>query len=279
MAAEQKPNVTVELAGLGRYVMRGDIPLGSKPLVRICPVADPEVFARGLFIETLRREGVAVRSSALSRPAAPLPDRDAYAGLSRVAVHESPPFSELLKVVLKTSHNLYASTLPLLIAAKHGRRTLPQGMELEAKILSELGVDVKRIALESGAGGGSADHVSPRTTVQLLLALRHRSDFEALRSALPLLGVDGTLAGVVPKDSPAYGKVRAKTGTYVDNDLLNGRTYLRSKSLAGVMTTKSGHNLVFALFLNDVLLPPGVDSRREGKLLGHLCERIYEDTP
>ena len=279
VAADQKPNITVELVGLGRYVIRGGIPLGSRPLVRICPVADPELFARGLFIETLRREGVAVRASALSRPTAPLPDKDAYAGMSRVAVLESPPFSELLKVILKTSHNLHASALPLLIAAKYGQRTLPQGMELEAKILSELGVDVKSIALESGAGGGSADHVTPRTTVQLLLALRRRSDFEAVRSALPVLGVDGTLAGVLPKDSPAYGKVQAKTGTYIDNDLLNARTYLRSKSLAGLMTTKSGRNLVFALFINDVLLPPGVDSRREGKLLGRLCERIYEDTP
>jgi len=41
-----------------------------------------------------------------------------------------------------------------------------------------------------------------------------------VRSALPVLGVDGTLAGVLPKDSPAYGKVQAKTGTYIDNDLL-----------------------------------------------------------
>jgi D-alanyl-D-alanine carboxypeptidase/D-alanyl-D-alanine-endopeptidase (penicillin-binding protein 4) len=279
VAADRKPHITVDLVGLGRYVLRGSIPLGSRPLVRICPVADPEVFARGLFIETLRREGVAVKVSALSRPSGTLPDPDAYAGLSIVARHESPPFSELLKVVLKTSHNLYASTLPLLLAAKHGQRTLTQGMELEAKILSELGVDVKSIALESGAGGGSSDHVTPRSTVRLLLALRRRSDFEIFRSALPVLGVDGTLAGLLPKDSPAYGKVQAKTGTYIDNDLLNGRTYLRSKSLAGVMTAKSGRNLVFAVFLNDVLLPPGVDSRREGKLLGLLCERIYEEAP
>ena len=152
-------------------------------------------------------------------------------------------------------------------------------MELEARILTELGVDVKSIALESGARrrlGGSCVAALRGSAV---LALRRRSDFEVFRSALPVLGVDGTLAGVVPKDNPAYGKVQAKTGTYIDNDLLNGRIFLRSKSLAGVMTTKSGRNLVFALFINDVLLPPGVDSRREGKLLGLLCERIYEDTP
>ncbi|MGH7224106.1 MAG: D-alanyl-D-alanine carboxypeptidase/D-alanyl-D-alanine endopeptidase, partial [Gemmataceae bacterium] len=107
-----KPHVAVEMAGMDRYVLRGRIPLGSKPLLRICPLANPELFARGLFIETLRREGVRVNASALSRPTAKLPEADAYAGLPRVARYESPPMSELLKVILKVSHNLYASAIP-----------------------------------------------------------------------------------------------------------------------------------------------------------------------
>jgi serine-type D-Ala-D-Ala carboxypeptidase/endopeptidase (penicillin-binding protein 4) len=275
----EKPTITVELVGMGRYVLRGSIPLGSRPLVRICPVADPESFARGLFIETLRREGVNVKSSVLRRPTATLPDKDGYAGLTTVARYESPPLSELLKVVLKVSHNLYASTLPLLLASRNGKRTLAEGMLMEGKILTELGVDVKDIALESGAGGGSCDHVTPRVTVELLQAMARRPDFAVYRAALPLLGVDGTLADVVGKDSPVRGKVWAKTGTYVDNDLLNDRIYLRCKSLAGVMTTKSGRKLVFALFLNHVPLPSGVNSTREGKLLGRLCEILYEHTP
>ncbi|HTU23543.1 MAG TPA: D-alanyl-D-alanine carboxypeptidase/D-alanyl-D-alanine-endopeptidase [Gemmataceae bacterium] len=274
-----KRHVAVEMAGLDRYVLRGSIPLGSKPLVRICPVANPELFARGLFIETLRREGVRVQASALARTAALLPDADAYAGLSRVARYESPPLSELLKVVLKVSHNLYASALPLLIAAGEGRRTLTEGLGLEGKILADLGIEVKYISLESGAGGGSADRLSPRVTVQLLRAMACRPDFPVYRRALPVLGVDGTLGDVVSKDSPAYGKVMAKTGTYIDTDLLNDRLFLRCKSLAGYMTTKNGRHLTFALFVNDVLLPRGVMSSREAKQLGHLCEIFYLHTP
>lgn len=278
-AKEEKPNIRVELVGLDRYVLRGSIPVGSRPLVRICPVGNPEQFARGLFIETLRREGVNVKVSPLSRPTAILPETDAYAGLSRVARYESPQLSELLKVILKVSHNLYASTLPLLIASKRDKRTLSDGLTLEGKILSELGVDVSAVALESGAGGGACDHVTPRATVQLLQAMSRRPDFPIYRAALPILGVDGTLAGVVPKDSPAHGKVMAKTGTYVDTDLLNDRMYLRCKSLAGTMTTRTGRKLLFALFLNDVPLPRGVNSTREGKVLGHVCEVIYQYAP
>ncbi|HZV04358.1 MAG TPA: D-alanyl-D-alanine carboxypeptidase/D-alanyl-D-alanine-endopeptidase [Gemmataceae bacterium] len=280
VASGDKPNISVELVGLDRYVLRGRIPLGSKPLVRICPITNSELFARGLFIETLRREGVRIRASTLRPPTAvSLPDRDAYAGLSRVAIYESPPLSELVKIILKVSHNLYASTLPMLIAAKHGKRTLAEGMALERKILDELGVSVKDMTLESGAGGGSGDRVTPRTTVKLLQAMARRPDFSAYREALPILGVDGTLWNVVAKDSPARGKVMAKTGTYIDNDLLNDRLLLRSKSLAGFMTTKNGRHLCLALFVNDVPLPPGVESTREGKVLGHLCEILYLHTP
>jgi D-alanyl-D-alanine carboxypeptidase/D-alanyl-D-alanine-endopeptidase (penicillin-binding protein 4) len=280
VARGDKPHVSVELVGLDRYVLRGRIPLGSKPQVRICPITNSELFARGLFIETLRREGVRVNASALRPPTAvPLPDKDAYAGLSRVAVFESPPLSELLKITLKVSHNLYASTLPLLIAAKHGKRTLADGMALERKLLDELGVPVKEITLESGAGGGAGDRVTPRTTVQLLQAMARRPDFSAYREALPILGVDGTLWNAASKDSPARGKATAKTGTYIENDLLNDRLLLTSKSLAGFLTTKSGRHLSFALFVNNVPLPPGVESTREGKVLGHLCEILYLHTP
>lgn len=274
-----KSHVAVEMAGMDRYVLRGHISLGSKPLVRICPVANPELFARGLFIETLRREGVRVKASALSQPSAELPELEDYAGLSRVARYESPPMSELLKVILKVSHNLYASTLPLLIAASAGNRTLAEGLSLEGKILGDLGVEVKDISLESGAGGGSCDRLTPRITVQLLRAMACRPDFAVYRQALPVLGVDGTLADVVSKDSPVHGKVMAKTGTYVETDLLNDRHFLRCKSLAGFMTTKSGRHLTFALFVNDVLLPPGVPSSREGKVMGQLCEILYLHTP
>jgi D-alanyl-D-alanine carboxypeptidase/D-alanyl-D-alanine-endopeptidase (penicillin-binding protein 4) len=280
VSRDEKPHISVDLVGLDRYVLRGRIPLDSKPLVRICPVTNSEMFARGLFIETLRQEGVRVHASALRHTPAPaLPDKDAYAGLPRVAVYQSPPLSELVKIILKVSHNLYASTLPMLIAAKHGKRTLSDGMMLERKILDELGVPVQDIALDSGAGGGSCDRLTPRAVVQLLRAMSQRPDFPAYREALPILGVDGTLWNSVSKESPARGKVRAKTGTFIDTDLLNDRLMLRCKSLAGVLTTKSGRHLIFAMFVNDVPLPQGVESTREAKVLGHLCEILYLHTP
>ncbi len=279
VASGQKTNVGVELVGPQRYAVRGQVPAGASPIVRICPIDDPAGFARALFIEALRREGVSVFASALRAPTEELPEKSSYARLPRVALYTSPPLSEYLKVTLKVSHNLYASILPLLMAVQQGKRTLVEGMQREGKILADLGVDVGSISLESGAGGGDGDRVTPRATVQLLQGLAKRPDFGLFKAALPVLGVDGTLADVLPAGSPARGKVWAKTGTYGDPDLLNDRMLLRSKSLAGVMTTKGGRTLFFAFFVNEVPQPPDAATPREGKVLARLCEIFYEHTP
>jgi D-alanyl-D-alanine carboxypeptidase/D-alanyl-D-alanine-endopeptidase (penicillin-binding protein 4) len=275
--AEGKPtHLDIETVGPHRFTVRGQIPVNSKPYVRIHPVDDPAAFARALFIETLRREGVAVSTSPLQQPQGELPEREGYSRLTRVAVFTSPPFSEAIKVTLKVSHNLYASTLPLLVAVHHGKRTLSEGLRLQGKFLASLGVPLKTISFAGGAGGANADSVTPRATVQLLRALSKRADYPALFAGLPVLGVDGTLADAVGHDNPARGKVHAKTGTLTWMDLLNDRQLLRSKALAGVVTTAAGRELVFAMFVNDVPLPKGASSTREGKVLGRLSEILYQ---
>jgi D-alanyl-D-alanine carboxypeptidase/D-alanyl-D-alanine-endopeptidase (penicillin-binding protein 4) len=279
VARDRRPRVEVRHVGPQRYVVRGTIPLGHRPLVRICPVDDPAGFARALFIAALRHEGITVQASELQAPTGELPERGAYDRLKRVAVHTSPPFSEVLKVTLKVSHNLYASMFPLLLAVEEGKRTLPEGMRAQRKALAELGVDVAGVSLETGAGGGNGDRVTPRATVQLLLAMAKRPEFAAFKEALPVLGVDGTLVDAVEAASPARGKVFAKTGTYGDPDLLNERVLLRSKALGGVMTAADGRPLAFAIFVNEVPLPKGGTPTAVGKDLGRLCEVFYRAKP
>src|SRR5262249_17238213 len=149
------------------------------------------------------REGIRVKASIFETPREELPEKAGYDKLTRVALFTSPPFSELLKVTLKVSHNLYASSFPLLVAVKNGKRTLDAGLHVQRKFLTDLGVEVDTISFGGGAGGSPADAVTPRATVQLLRALAKRSDYPVLFAALPVLGVDGTLADVVKEDSPA----------------------------------------------------------------------------
>src|SRR5439155_13274255 len=96
-------SVTARHVGPNRFVVRGQIPAGAKPAVRICPVEDPAGFARALFIDALRAEGVKVHASALETPTATVPEKDGYDKLTRAALLRSPPRSEAIKVTLKVS--------------------------------------------------------------------------------------------------------------------------------------------------------------------------------
>jgi serine-type D-Ala-D-Ala carboxypeptidase/endopeptidase (penicillin-binding protein 4) len=271
--------ITLDAITPNHFRIRGSVPADGKTRLRILPIDDPTAFARGLFIEALRRAGVRVAAAVQKSGRIELPPRGDTTGYTQVASITSPKLSEVLKVTLKVSHNLYASTLPGLIAASKGQRTVRDGLREQGKILKDLGVDVSTISFGGGAGGHWADCVTPRATVALVQALRKRPDWPLYRDALPSLGVDGTLAEVVPKDSPARGHVFAKTGTLTYDDTINGRTLLRSKAFAGAMTTAKGTELSLAMFVNNVPLAKGVGSSREGKMLGKLAETIYVHGP
>ncbi|MFL5339853.1 MAG: D-alanyl-D-alanine carboxypeptidase/D-alanyl-D-alanine-endopeptidase [Gemmataceae bacterium] len=273
------PFVEVIPSGKQRFAVRGRMAAEGKPVVRVWNVDEPAAFARALFVECLRREGVAVSASPLAAPKSELPPRDGYDKLTQVAVFASPPLSEAVKVTLKVSHNLYASTLPLLVAAKHGQSTIEAGLRRQRRFLQDLGLPVETISFAGGAGGAPADCTTPRATVALIQAMRMRPEYKAWHAGFPVIGVDGTLADVVDPKSPVRGEVQAKTGTLSWFDAMNSRVLVRSKALAGTLTTKTGHELFFAIFVNDVPLPPGATPVREGRTLGRVCEIVHQFGP
>ena len=282
------PMVEVHPAGPRRFIVRGRLPLGHPRVVKIYEVDEPASFARAFLIESgtpgteceLPRRPLDVTISSRSCPA-----HDEVAKLPRVAEYTSPPFGEYLRVILKVSHNLHASTLPLLLAARHGERTLRDGLKREGTILKSLGVEPGTISFGGGAGGDRARSWSRRARPSLLLQMAARPDFAAYDTALPILGRDGTLAKAVGNDSPVRGHVHAKTGTfYVENDL-NDKAVLTSKALAGYLETASGRSLVLAAFVNNVPLdaprpdrPVSEATAEAGRLLGTLCEVLYADS-
>lgn len=281
--AEGEPvSLSVSAIGPRSFQVRGTIPVKHAPAVKTFEISNPADFARALFIECLRRRGVEVDASPLddNNSASRLPSRAEVALLPPIAEYTSPPFREYLKVILKVSQNLHASTLPLLLAAKSGGSSLSEGLKREGEVLASLGIDLSQVAFGGGAGGSRSDLVTPRATVALLKAMSSRPDFATYQAALPVLGRDGTLSKAVDAESPARGHVRAKTGTYwVDNDL-DGSSVMTSKALAGYMETAAGRHLIFAFFLNDVPIKEVNDATTAaGKLLGKLCEAFYDDKP
>src|SRR5206468_3251499 len=121
-----------------------------------------------------------------------LPAQTAMNELPKLTEFLSPPFAEHAKLILKVSHNLHASTLPLILAAHHQQRTLGQGLRQQAASLKRLGVPMEGVSFGGGAGGSRADHASPKAAVTLLMSMAKRPEEKAYREALPIVGVDGT---------------------------------------------------------------------------------------
>jgi D-alanyl-D-alanine carboxypeptidase/D-alanyl-D-alanine-endopeptidase (penicillin-binding protein 4) len=276
--AEEGTKAQVSVRSNGRkIVLTGRVPAGRAPLVRIYEAPDPAEFARGLFIEALNRAGVATADTPHAAFAdVALPPREATLKLPRVALLRSVPFAENARLILKVSHNLHASTLPYLLAAKHGERTFSAGMKREGDFLKSAGVDIDTISFGGGAGGSRADYVTPTATVQLLRHMASRPDFAAYKRALPILGVDGTLAKAVAKDSPLRGQVLAKTGTLLWDNGLRDKPLITSKALAGYLTTKGERQVLFALFANNVQAGEEFGAKEVGQDLAKLCQPVWE---
>ncbi len=154
--AGASPVLEVRPVGPRRFEVRGRVPLGHRRVVKIYEVDEPASFARALLIESLQRRGVQVASSPLGANVTEnLPARSEVARLPRVSEYISPPFSEYLRVILKVSHNLHASTLPLLLAAHHGENSLRAGLNREGIILKTLGVEPGSVSFGGGAGGAA----------------------------------------------------------------------------------------------------------------------------
>lgn len=271
-----RASITIITPTPGRYVVRGSIPVGHAPLLRVKEVDDPAANARSLLIDALQRAGVKVKASPLaSSMSEKLPASSTVAALPVVAELVSPPFSEEAKLILKVSHNLHASTLPLILAAKHHQRTLNQGLREQAASLKRLKVPLDAISFGGGAGGSRADYVTPKATVTLLQSMAKEPTAEAFRKALPIVGVDGTPAGAVAKDSPAKGKFQAKTGTLSWTNALQGNDLMTSKALAGYGETRSGRQVIFAFFVNNAHVRED-GTAQAGRDLGRLCELVYQ---
>jgi D-alanyl-D-alanine carboxypeptidase/D-alanyl-D-alanine-endopeptidase (penicillin-binding protein 4) len=191
--AGQAPSLQVRAAGPRRFTVRGQLPIGPVRAIKVYEVEEPASFARALLIEALRRRGVQVPASPLGVNSADgLPSRSDVAKLPKIAAYTSPPFREFIRVILKVSHNLHASTLPLLVAARHGERTLEAGLKRQGLILQSLGVEPGMVSFGGGAGGDRADLATPRATVSLLRAMAAQGAGRLPRDRLgPIAGLHG----------------------------------------------------------------------------------------
>jgi D-alanyl-D-alanine carboxypeptidase/D-alanyl-D-alanine-endopeptidase (penicillin-binding protein 4) len=243
-------------------------------------VEDPAVYFATVFKEALRRRGIPVSGSAVSRHkyangtgdfaderAQPLQLKrsdisriTAPAGDQKVlGMRFSPPVGQDITLTNKISQNLHAELLLRLLGKVFGSDgSFEQGSRVVRQFMVDAGISDKEFFLYDGSGLSPDDRVAPRAFTRLLTYTAAQPWGADWRASLPIAGVDGTLQNRF-KNSPLKGKMWAKTGTI--NEV---------NALTGYLTANSGQTLAFSILVNG--RRPGSDA--EAQAVDRLAEAI-----
>jgi D-alanyl-D-alanine carboxypeptidase/D-alanyl-D-alanine-endopeptidase (penicillin-binding protein 4) len=194
--------------------------------IHVLGIDDPALYAAQAFYAALVRRGVRISGRPVAEHLFPnqVPDLktgpvpDPPAG-REIASRDSAPLVEDLRITDKVSHNLHAEML--LRAVARDRRKIGSrqaGLEELRTFLADLGIDEDSYRFEDGSGLSRLNLVQPRVIVTLL---RHMYPIPEWIGLLPVGGEDGTLFSRFG-DSPASGRIHAKTGTLSHVSALSG---------------------------------------------------------
>ncbi len=227
------------IPGANVIVASGTIPARSSHSQHIL-LDNPSEFAATMFKEELERHGISLQGKVRVVHRGQISDSD-RSDWKLLAEHQSPPLYRALKIINKQSQNLHAEMLLRTLGAEFmGEGANEAGLRVVNEFLVESGIDSEKIRLNDGCGLSRENLITPRFQTSLLQFLSTRPYFDLFLNSLAVSGTDGTLRNRLSA-SEVRGSIHAKTGT------LNGVT-----ALSGYMTTKSGRNLVFSIFANNV---------------------------
>lgn len=240
--------VTPDPANPHALVLSGSIPAG-KPQLTVYRVPDAAGWARTLFIEALERAHVSVGAPALrADDQARLPAVATVPTMPKLAALQSPPLREFGSMILRTSYNTGANAMLCLLATRAGSTDCTDGLKTVRAAIDKAGLTSDAVVLTDGEGAYPAS-ATPAQLVAWLRWANAQPWGPALAAGQPILGETGTIAAV-GTDSPAKGKIAAKTGTVAVADPVTGRALFNVQSLAGFMTTDGGRRLVFDLSMS-----------------------------
>ena len=196
---------------------------------------EPESHVARILASLLEQRGVVLQGEArASRTQDPVREYNT----TLLYVHYSEPLSEIIKVINKKSHNLYAESLLQTIGAEvDGEGSREQGSLAERDIINRMGLG--EIDLYDGSGLSRRNEVSPYQVVNLLKYMYEQPYWDVFYRSLSIGGIDGTLQGRFSQ--PDFcGRVYAKTGS------IGGVS-----ALSGYLTAKNGKMFAFSIMVNN----------------------------
>jgi len=253
VAAGQPSRITVERSpGSAMLRVIGQVAIDSPPVTELAAVPNPTLFYLNALRATLERHRILVGGNTLD-----IDDQRVKPDYSRATLlleDQSPTLDAVIDVCLKWSRNEYAETmlrslalaLPTVALAKVGgaEATAEAGLTVVNETLLNWGVKPELYVARDGSGLSRNDYIAPEALIGLLTRIwrdeRHREKFQ---STLPQSATSGTLENRM-KDTPAAGRVWAKTGSMSN-----------VRSLSGYLLTLDGEPLVFSIIVNGYHVP------------------------
>lgn len=241
--------------------LSGTMPLDAPPRRLTFAIEAPAEFAASLLSRLLAARGVRIDGQARARHAGDAAN-DAVSLQTILAEHNSVPLSDEVRLTNKNSENLHAELMLLLAAhEKTGARNYEDALKFASAFFVSAGIAEGDVALSDGSGLSRKDLVTPRAVVQLLRYASTQPWGELYRSTLPVAGEDGTLSDRM-KNTPAEGRIFAKTGT-----IGHGNT------LSGYAATAHGARLVFSILGNN----NNLHAQDANRVIDSICVAMVEE--
>ena len=251
-------NVLQDSSDVGAVVVSGTVAPGDS-VVETITFRDPAAAYLAALREALGERGITVEGGIAPRAVAPAAIPNAGTPVAEQAPQPgpastgqplfavmSPPLKEILPAFLKPSQNQIGEILlKTLGRSRTGQGRADSGAAVVRRQLLEWGALPAGFVVRDGSGLSRHDVVSPQTIVTVLAAMRRDSAFTTFYDALPIAGVDGTIANRM-RGTAAQGNLHAKTGSL---DMV--------RSLSGYVTTADRRSLIFSILANHWTTPAG----------------------
>ena len=193
-------------------------------------VLRPAAYAAGKLVRALRAQGIAVTGTVRAG--------QAQTGSRALATVSSPAMGALVGLTNRPSDNYLAESLVKGLGARFGGGgSTAAGADV---VEQSIAGDGAHPTIVDGSGLSRSDQTSAHDVVRVLDGVRSAAGGAAFRVSLPVAGRTGTLRTRM-RGTAAAGRCQAKTGTLSN-----------VSALAGYCRAASGHDIVFALLMNDV---------------------------
>ena len=193
-------------------------------------VLRPATYAAGKLVRALRAQGIAVIGTAQAG--------QAQTGARALAMVSSPTMGTLVGLTNRPSDNYLAESLVKGLGARFGGGgSTAAGADIVEQTIAG---DGAHPTVVDGSGLSRSDQTSAHDVVRVLDGVRDDAAGAAFRASLPVAGRTGTLRTRM-RGTAAAGRCQAKTGTLSN-----------VSALAGYCRAASGHDIVFALLMNNM---------------------------